>query len=377
MSDQNLIENAPYNEIQTTISVKSDPKTRGAEDQPKEYAISARTVLNYEKIVRKLQQHSEEKRANDGSMTEWYTVSPKDLVTDLVERTELLPSTITTYKYALLWHLRKNEHIAEYKEALDVLKEHAEQLKKEKSAKPPVGKWKRKAIPKADLNALIEQLTEMSSGSKGIWAGRTQRWLLAGLATGVRPIEWLRTSWVDESKTAIRVAGSKVKEDVPGFMRGSENEEDYIPKEIERTIPILNEADRLAVDAHMESIRLEVIDGNLGFERYRSICGVTIHRACKKLWDGKKTYSLYSARKQFSANARAEFGDARAAELMGHSRADTPSAASYGSANQAYSRTGAQYRSTPATQSSREIQSAQDKAGAVRGQSNMQAAVEE
>jgi hypothetical protein len=377
MSDQDLIENAPNDEIQTAISVRSDPKNRGAEDQPKEYAISKGTVANYEKIVRKLQQYSEEKRANDGSMTEWYTVSPKDLVTDLVARAELLPSTITTYKYALLWHLRQNEHIAEYKEALDMLKAHAEQAKKEKAGKRPVGNWKRKAIPKADLNALIEQLTEMSSGRKAVWAGRTQRWVLAGLATGVRPIEWLRTSWVDESKTAIRVAGSKVKEDVPGFMRGSENEEDYIPKETERTIPILNEADRLAVDAHMESIRLEVIDGSLSFERYRSICGVTIHRACKKLWDGKKTYSLYSARKQFSANARAEFGEVRAAELMGHSRPDTPSAAAYGSASQAYSRTGARYRSAPATQSSRHIQSTLEKAGAVRGQSNVQAADEE
>jgi len=87
-----------------------------------------------------------------------------------------------------------------------------------------------------------------------------------------------------------------------------------------------------------------VNEGGVTFKRFQDNCGRVIASSCKSIWGGKKRYTLKSSRKQFSANARAEFGTEESEKLMGHTRADSPSAKHYGKANQAYSRTGLNYR---------------------------------
>jgi hypothetical protein len=74
------------------------------------------------------------------------------------------------------------------------------------------------------------------------------------------------------------------------------------------------------------------------FKKYHDECAHVLRRTCRKLWGTKKAFTLYTMRKQFSANMKAVHGSDITAELMGHSSSDSPSAAFYGKANQAHAR---------------------------------------
>jgi hypothetical protein len=108
-------------------------------------------------------------------------------------------------------------------------------------------------------------------------------------------------------------------------------------------IPV-ESADITAIDEHMSCIRTAVLESSMDFVTYRNSATHALWRACSAIWNGKHNYSLYNARRQFSANQRAQFGIVVAAERLGHSRADSPARYAYGKANQAHSRTGIHYR---------------------------------
>lgn len=316
----------------------------GEQDNPiKEYAITDRTEMHYSKIVKGLWDYSERKK----SSTDLEQVSPDDLVKDLSERNNLNQNTTLTYAYALRWFFGKNNSIKEFAEALvkldqliDEVRANAPNQGTRDNKRPKAGN----SIPKDDLEMLISELTERSSSGSSIWAAPAQRWLLAGLATGLRPGEWLTADWVDEGKTAVRLTTSKVKAAPPGFMRDSMGDKEYVPAIKTRDIPIALESERFDVDIHIKTIKAYVLSGKMSFKQFHDNCGRLIALSCKTLWGNKKTYTLNSGRKQFSANMRAAVGKVRTATLMGHTKPNTPAANFYGKASQAYSRTGKNYR---------------------------------
>ena len=248
---------------------------------------------------------------------------------------------------SILENFKKNGHIQDFADATLALDQFIDQIKTtfpvqgaREGKRPKAGN----SIPKDDLDLLITELTERSASGSSIWVGHAQKWLLAGLATGLRPGEWLTAEWVDEQKSAIRLITSKVKVATAGFMRESRAEENYVPDIKTREIPVTVESDRLVIDVHMATLKAHVLSGKITFKQFRDNCGRQIALSSKAIWGNKKTYTLNSGRKQFSANSRAEVGKAKTAILMGHTQPNTPAASVYGKASQAYSRTGKNYR---------------------------------
>lgn len=313
----------------------------------------------YGRIVRRLIRRSTAQRSIDP--LEPVMVSPTMLVDDLFSRTDLEPASFSTYRSALLWHLMNRRDDPNHAVAIERLNERSKPTASETAQKTKPRR--RKVIPESDLHILVEELTSLSSRSK--WAYRTIYFLMSGLATGLRPVEWSSAAWVDEERTALVLDNAKIKLAAPAFLRkgpkavtqgqGSDDLDDegmdddpeveahegqsdaeYVSKvPPTRQVPVPNRQDRFFVEKHMELVAEQMAAG-VTLQHYYEQCRRALWRSCRKLWGSKKTYSLYTMRGQYSANQRAAVGSAKTSVLMGHSRPDSPSASHYGKANQAH-----------------------------------------
>jgi len=317
--------------------------------------IKTSTRESYLKVVNAAFQHSTAKRTTDWEDPVRVTLC--DMVLDLINRQDIAWSTKITSRSALLWYInsgttRANEDSAQARELLI-------NMRKEPGPRPA---QRPKGISETELGLLLDEVYTRADNS--VWAKRTAVWILAGLACGARTIEWIDAEWVTTEKTELRLRNAKVKLNKPAFQRSDVNpaieydldditefdadtlEEMFGTTDgIFRIIPIDRELDRSIIDTQMRLIRdhLPGIGMNkeadkAAFRRYHNQCRKVLVRASQKVWKGKKTFSLYTMRKQFSANMKAKLGSAATAVLMGHSGEDSPSAASYGKANQAHAR---------------------------------------
>lgn len=326
---------------------KTEPQTPGTATAGGNLAIKPETQELYAQIIQLLVIHSNAKRVA-GTNEEFISVSASDMAKDLIERTDLKPTSHKTYVFALKHHLQKNPNSPSTAEAIKIL--NAWLAGKRKSAPK---KEATAVMSQKDYLALLEDLVERS-GTGSAWARRTQHWLVATMATGIRPREWLTAEWVDGEKTAIRVTNGKIKLAPPGFMRNKQTEsESKLPRT--REIPVVNPSDRISIDSHLQDLHAYIAQSRgdekslrKAYDLYRNNVTRKLWRSCDALWEGKKIYSLYSARRQFSADKRADIGVAATSTMMGHSRPDTPSSSFYGKANQARSRTGVNYRNKQA-----------------------------
>ncbi len=261
-----------------------------------------------------------------------------DLVRDVMSRTDLSDPSKNAYRSALLWHLRAQDRLTgDDQVALKLLTEWAPWKISPLKTKP-------KTISRADFDRLYDELMSQ----RGIWARRTSHWLLAGLATGLRPSEWLQAEWGDETKTSLRVQCAKTKLSPPAYLKQTasarKKNRSFGTGVTERTVPVSADFDRMVIDEHMKNIRETInMDASIQerarqFAQYQHQARTSIHRACIKIWGGRKMYSLYSLRRQFAANSKAAYGSGVTATLMGHSSPNSPSAACYGKANQSHTR---------------------------------------
>lgn len=279
------------------------------------------------------------------------------VVQDLVARTDLADSTRVPYRAALLWYLRgQPAHDQNFIQALTIL----EGLQK------PRGRTKSRTQPKTisteDLEILINEINRRAKRS--IWARRTALWLRAGLATGLRPIEWIHADWTSDQKTALTVKTAKVKLLAPAFMRaqtsesnlhshareGHELDEHYYqdPQQWEfnqdkyREVPVPSGIDQAAVQFHMDALRDYVRpegsteEQGAQFEVYYAQCAGVLRGAVRKIWGLKRAYTLGTMRGQFAANMKSAFGADVTAEVMGHHSSESPSTAHYGGRHQAH-----------------------------------------
>lgn len=352
-----------------------DPAGRAAgPDFGRVPAISESSKKFYLGIVRLLEKYSTDKRSFD--RLEPVAVSPKEIVEDLFERFDIKHATFRIYKCALIWHLRSNIASAHFAEAYKVLRALEKKRKSQEESDLNRRKQRRKVkvISEKDFKTLLEELAGRGWRSK--WSYNAQYFLLAVLATGVRPTEWPSAEWGDPQKTILRVVTAKKKMSDPAYMReadfshtrdgdvrlvgeamkpkdrpepaevysetadGSSHidvQEDDSDEENEGTREILvEEKDRFNVDYHMQLIREHLAAGKDYFSYFNST-RVAIHRACHKIWNGRRLYSLYTMRSQFSANKKRSVGTVKTAAMMGHSRPDSPSAGHYGRSSQAHS----------------------------------------
>lgn len=331
---QGLPRDAEHDQVGINPDRSAGPGGEALEDSPDPNdstpaLIAEVTQELYEKIFRRLIKYSSDLRSHD--QLEPVSLSPVQLVDDLYERQDIRSSSFSTYRSALLWIFSSRlEENPAYQAGLDRIHERS---KMASGGEPPQkGRTRRKkVIPESDFHLLIDELTGLSSRSK--WSYRTMYWLHAGLATGLRPVEWENAHWANDDHDRLDVKNAKRKVSPAAFLRKSAIKPlTGIPEE--RQIPV-QPADRFYIEQHMRLIDEAAAEG-VPLAEYYQQCRRALWRACRKLWNGRKVYSLYTMRGQYSANSRAAVGPAATSVLMGHSREDTPSAAHYGKANQAH-----------------------------------------
>ncbi len=318
--------------------------------------IAERTKQAYLSLIQSAHHASVAKRTTDWELPAM--VSMTTVIDDYFSREDIADTTRKTMRAALLWYIKSglagdNEDTHQARLAL-------EQSKSRSGPKPGSKSNKSKVIPLEDLNELLEEL--YGKGSKSVWSYRTAVWIRAALASGARPIEWLDAQWLDPEKTTLKLRNAKLKMSAPAFLRNRPNSTDDTAKDLVepkatpprttavqddhgetyRHVPIAAAHEREIVARHLEILAtvippdLPVLEREEAFAMYYNTCRRYLNRTCGRLWGNKKCYSLYTMRGQFSANMKAAKGADFTAEVMGHTAADTPSAAYYGKANQAH-----------------------------------------
>jgi integrase len=314
---------------------------------PEAAPIKESTKKGYLKAVRAAHRYSQAKRTTDWE--EPPIIKMVEVVQDLIQREDLTRETKLVARSALVWFIKSGQ-VGQDRDSIDAV-EMLNGLQIPRGQKPKTSRPK--AISEQDLGLLLDELYTRAESS--VWAFRSTVWINAGLACGARPIEWLDAEWSDPEQTILRIKNAKIKLLALAFARMKHLTEDdpevEHPKFWEtndkdpcREIPLQRESDRSMVETQLQYIR-EAAPGSMSkegrrveFEKYHAACALMVRRACRKLWGNKRTYSLYTLRSQFAANMQASKGADGAAELMGHSSADSPSAAYYGKWNQAHNR---------------------------------------
>lgn len=168
---------------------------------------------------------------------------------------------------------------------------------------------KQKKLPAADLRALRKALDESTS----VWASDLERWIEAGLLTGLRPVEWgqSRVEYSPALGPILVVNNAK-----------STNGRSHGPK---RTLLLsgLTAEERNVIEEHVARAQEWAQAGQ--YDRFYHGCSLALSRIVRKRWPNRDSYiSLYSLRHQFAANAKASgFTRLEIAAMMGHAVDDT------------------------------------------------------
>lgn len=180
---------------------------------------------------------------------------------------------------------------------------------------------KQRFFRRSDANEIIANLAH---DCDSIYAEPLLHWLRAGLLTGLRPIEWQATEYVNsQSEDGQNYRYLIVLNAKSTNFRGS------------GVVRILDISDMST--SHLESIQYMSDVGyrmyvNGDWKKFYSQCSQLLNRTCKTIWPtGKpRCYSLYSCRHQFISNMKAAYDPVTVALLSGHG--------SYESAQKNYAR---------------------------------------
>lgn len=167
---------------------------------------------------------------------------------------------------------------------------------------------KQKHLSIKDLDAISEVLKK----SKNQWATPTIIWLISGIITGLRPVEW-KFAVYDEEDDKLIIKNAK---NTNGRSHG-EFRSVYLNN--------VSAKDKKIILKHSELSLIFASRGNEDWETYYQGCSNLLRYTCDILWPKRDKHpSLYSARHQFSANLKASgCRPEEIATLMGHAVDDT------------------------------------------------------
>lgn len=173
---------------------------------------------------------------------------------------------------------------------------------------------KQKHLTVKDLNLLTKTLSQ----SKNRWASATIIWLISGIITGLRPIEW-RSAVYDPEENKLIIKNAK---NTNGRAHG-EFRTFYLEN--------INEKDKNIIIKHSDVALQFSLQGDEIWETYYQGCSNLLKYTCDILWPKRERHpTLYSARHQFSANLKASgCKPEEIATLMGHA-VDTTAITTYG-----------------------------------------------
>lgn len=196
------------------------------------------------------------------------------------------------YKASLVHYMRVNDH--------EVVATALRQLSSTGCMKNTnkTSNQKAKGIKIQDLLLLDRQIIANS----GKYARVTIAWLKAGVLTGLRPSEW---------QNAV------VKDDVLVVKNGKHSNERACGEFRELDISGLSEPNKAIIIGLIKILTKD-------FDEVYNTCRCLLYRNCRLLWPQRKKHiTLYSARHQFAANAKATNAKTEVAALMGHASQET------------------------------------------------------
>lgn len=173
---------------------------------------------------------------------------------------------------------------------------------------------KRKSIPVAILKHLSAFLQDRKGST---WSTRALRFLLAGIVSGLRPIEWNTVHASENADGSLTLTIQNAK---------ATNGRGNGPT---RTITIPAGVDRAIVEEHLyELSRYQEEEPEGTYAQYVKSAADALLYANKQVLRGHQAHvTLYSGRHQFAANKKAEGLTKRElAELMGHESEETAGA---------------------------------------------------
>ncbi|WP_432263461.1 hypothetical protein [Cupriavidus sp. TMH.W2] len=269
-------------------------------------------------------------------------VGPLEIVDLLLRRVpELRNSTFNTTRAAVLYWLDGMPANPEAMQARVILltgcpKDGFKGPKPGTTATRYSSKSQRKrTFARRDFNRLLRHLDRRAEASSNQLAAGALvgSWLRAGLAAGLRPVEWVDATWSDESRTHLRVKTAKRRRQeadwTAGLARLERDPEPQVPEDLAEPVKYrlvsIDESDRGAVEGFMAKLRT-LLDAGEEFSAIYS-------RARQYLWlssisvfgrDAPR-FTLYQMRGQFGSNRKARQGVSATAEEMGNaaSKANT------------------------------------------------------
>ncbi|MEO5337838.1 MAG: hypothetical protein H7841_13250 [Magnetospirillum sp. WYHS-4] len=263
------------------------------------------TLEQYDRIAQRLREQAARHHGGNGSRQ----LTPQEMVSWMIARKpDWTAATWRLYKAAACHDLAKEDDQAS-QAALARLKAEPQTGVRKRSTRTST--IKQKSLPPEDLESLVDHLraTHPTESGKNL-----VHFLVAGIATGLRPGEWRHASWVpchrDTGQPALIVRNAKHSQGRGnGFARTLHlgHFDPWLRHRIQSVAEQAAEAEAAG-----------------GFETWKETLRKALYRATRKLWpDRARHIALYSTRHQCAANLKQVFGRSAVAALLGHASAET------------------------------------------------------
>jgi hypothetical protein len=277
------------------------------------------TINSYHQIVKGLRRDF----LQTFTFPESVHATPMDLVSDLLSKSlTFRPKTYLLYRAALHYWL---ELLPDYPEKFEAIEKLMQETPRDgfKGAKPDQSATlysSQSSRPRTFSRQQFERLTTELSKRASVTGRHTPdgiprastllAWLHAGLASGLRPIEWEDAQWHDAEKTTLRVRSAKRRCDDPLAPTHTERLPEY------RLVPI-DAADQPWVEQHLDHLARYKLAGGT-FKHFYNNNRATLSRLCTEIFGpAAKKFTLYLMRGQFAANRKRRQGADEVAMEMG------------------------------------------------------------
>lgn len=213
-------------------------------------------------------------------------LSPINIVNDLIESTRIdnafgkspiAPSSFVVYHAPLLSYLSNNLHFnSGYETAIEILKD----------TKKPPGRPATQEINNNilddDFYKLINALDSLNRKRSKL-GSKTLAWFQAGIATRLKCNEWANVGWLADANNILCSYGY-------GY--------GYSYSAPHKIVNIKSE-DVACIESHISNVeeyRIQMsrigISKDLAFVQYKKMCQITMRKACKIAFEGRKYYDL-------------------------------------------------------------------------------------
>lgn len=238
-------------------------------------------------------------------------IRPTDLADHLINRaTTLRPKTAINYRAGLLYWLDTLPQTSDVLHARLSLQVAFPKrgFKPARADGKPDSLYSRRSthsrtFARAKFSKLIAELNRRSNPElrRARRAQELMYWLHAGLASGLRPIEWETARWEDREAGVLRVVTAKRKLDnyaLPNIAHLAPPPEPQV-----RQVPI-DPSDRIWVDMHLASIREHLLTDK-PFSRYYDNNRIFLYLVSREVFGTQaQPFTLYMMRGQFAANRK-------------------------------------------------------------------------